>query len=551
MSQNEESYRGDGPSRPSFAQVMRGYDKRQVDYYVEQVAGDLATLSTERQRAFDQVQRLNNQLQQARVELSELHQRPQQLERASFGHLGTMVDQIIGLAEKQAEAIVNAAAQRATDHQAEADKTVADARELADKIRSDAQAAREQADQDAQQTRENSLEEAEQARKELQQEIEAARAQTQQELTETRTAHEADLARLRNEAEQKNAGLQAEAQQYASELRRKAGEQNAAHQQQLAAVQQEIEVRQQGLAQLQAALDNAQQRLGEARQQGSVAANELTELQRRLVEVKQELSSELNRLNDARREADATERHAEEVRARLQREAKRMADRAAQAVMAAAAMSAETGEYQMVAMRPDGTTIPVDTPAPVAEPLAESPVSPAAAAFAPTEEHPRVQSTPEEHVRVPGGAEQRAMERPRVPESSLFSERNGNHAPAGAERNGRDRLLFDRDAFDGFTAGRRAAEPQAADAVAVVPEGAPRPELPRRDDPARTDELADLRESAAVIEALVDEVEDLEETVDAELADDELPADEDGPNRDELGRLIPTQRGLQPHVAAE
>ncbi|NUR47602.1 MAG: hypothetical protein HOV71_05645, partial [Hamadaea sp.] len=151
--------------------------------------------------------------------------------------------------------------------------------------------------------------------------------------------------------------------------------------------------------------------------------------------------------------------------------------------------------------------------------------------------------------RVPGGAEQRAMERPRVPESSLFADRNG-HAPATPDRNGRERLLFDRDVFDGFTAGRRSGEAQAADAAPAVPEGSARPELPRRDDPARTDELADLRESAAVIEALVDEAEDLEETVDAELADDDLPADP-VPDRDELGRLIPTQRGLQPHAVAE
>jgi peptidoglycan DL-endopeptidase RipA len=543
MSDESLAYRGDGPPRPTFAQVMRGYDKRQVDYYVEQVAGEVAALATERQRAYDQVKHLGNQLERARVELTELHQRPPQLERASFGHLGTMVDQIIGLAEKQAEAIVNAAAQRASDQQADADRMLADTRELADKIRGDGQAAREQAELEAQQARERSAEEAERARAELQEEIETARAQAQQELTELRAAHDAELTRLRTEVEQKNAALQAEAQQYAADLRRKAGEQNAAHQQQLAAVQQEIDVRQQGLAQLQAALDNAQQRLSEARQQGSTAANELTQLQQRLVEVKQELSSELNRLNDARREADATERHAEEVRARLQREAKRMADRAAQAVMAAAAMSAETGEYQMVAMRPDGTTIPVaqaDSPAP-------------------------------ERVHVPGGAEQRTMEqpvleRPRVPETSLFADRNGHDraAPAVPERNGRERLLFDGDAFDGFTpagADRQPGEPSAAEAASVVPDGAARPELPRRDDPARVGELADLRESAAVIESLVDEAEDLEETVDEELAAlpslpegheaPGFPEDEAAPERDELGRLIPTQRGLQPQAISE
>ena len=58
MSTGEESYasRDDGTSRPSFELALRGYDKRQVDRYVEQMDGALSTLTADRAQAAGQIQ---------------------------------------------------------------------------------------------------------------------------------------------------------------------------------------------------------------------------------------------------------------------------------------------------------------------------------------------------------------------------------------------------------------------------------------------------------------------------------------------------------------
>ena len=95
-------------------------------------------------------------------------------------------------------------------------------------------------------------------------------------------------------------------------------------------------------------MDGAAQRLAQLRQDGATADSDLAQLRQRLGEARRDLTGELKRLDEARRAADSAERHAKEVRARVQREAKRVADLAAAAVMAAAAGGADTGEYKVV-----------------------------------------------------------------------------------------------------------------------------------------------------------------------------------------------------------
>jgi DivIVA domain-containing protein len=82
-------------ARPGFDAAMRGYDKRQVDDYVARVAAEIGALVNERKRMLAQLHEMSGQLQKYRSELAELHQRPPQIERASFRHLGPMVDQIL------------------------------------------------------------------------------------------------------------------------------------------------------------------------------------------------------------------------------------------------------------------------------------------------------------------------------------------------------------------------------------------------------------------------------------------------------------------------
>lgn len=306
MSQGEAlaATRDDLQSRPSFELALRGYDKRQVEQYISQKDREMSALTADRDRALRQIQDLAAQLLQVQEEVSELQSRP--LERASFRDLGHTVDQILSLAERQAQEITDRASQRAADCQSEAEKLLADARQRAEWLRADSEAAHERAQQEAKRINEATAQQAEQARVDAEGLVESARTQAQQEIEAAR-----------------------------------------------AETQQEVQARQQTLTQLQAEVDAAQQQLAQVRQEGASLEREIAQLQQRLSETNQDLTAELDRLEQAKQSAAEAQRHAKQVRARVQREAERVAQLAAEAVMAAAARGPETGEYPVVA-RPSG-----------------------------------------------------------------------------------------------------------------------------------------------------------------------------------------------------
>src|SRR5690606_12139645 len=129
--------RGGAAARPSFEVALRGYDKRQVDEYVSRVDRMVSTLAGERDQALTQVQELATHLEQVQAELTELRQQPPRVDRASFRDVGSTVDQIIDLAEHQAQNITDAAAERAAEHLAEAERVLSDARQEADRLRAE------------------------------------------------------------------------------------------------------------------------------------------------------------------------------------------------------------------------------------------------------------------------------------------------------------------------------------------------------------------------------------------------------------------------------
>lgn len=339
MSNGEELFalREDAASRPSFELALRGYDKRQVDHYVEQSDREIATLTTERERALRQVKDLRMQLHQVQSELTELRQRPPQIDRASFRDLGPTVDQIMALAEKQASEITDAAAQRAADQRAEAEQALLDARE-----------------------------QAEQTLRELEEELAARRAEQERFHEERRAAAEGELADIRDLAERLRADGEAarESAHQEAEATRAQTQQELAELQ--ASVEQEVEERRQAMAQMQAELDAAQQQLAQTRHEQAGVEYEVSQVHQRLGDARQDLTAELSRLEEVRREADATERHAKAVRARVQRETKRMAELAAAAVLAAAEGGSETAEYPIVVPSQRNSGLPAEQPAPVA-----------------------------------------------------------------------------------------------------------------------------------------------------------------------------------------
>lgn len=508
MSNGDEPL-GSDASRPAFATVVRGYDKRQVDHYVSRLEGEHAQLAAEHQRAFRQIQDMGAHIREVSGELTELRQQPRQLERASFRDLGPMVDQILALAEKQADAITTAAAQKGAEHQADAEKALGEARDLAEKLRADGAAAHEKSEQEAKRVDELAAQRAEQARQEAealveaarmqaQKELETARQQTQQEIAQWREAVEQELGAQRTAANEKNVALHAEAQQYTTDLRRKAEEAAAAQHQQLMVVQKETEARRDALTQLEAELTAAQQQLGQVRQESTAAKRELSQVQHQHTEVSQSLSGELERLEQARRAAESAERHAKDVRARVQREAERVASMAAAAVMAAAQRGAETGEYPQVVANVNGLLAneglappPLEglTPvSPAAAPVSPGPVGSAPVSPAPAGSAPLADVPPFEELRRPERRTEQSGEQPPVRRGGSLFERPGGEQRRGDERRGEERSGEERGTQlprrepDQL---RREIEQEAAEAAIPMQRG---PQTPPAQRPDRADE---------------------------------------------------------------
>ncbi|MEV0713223.1 DivIVA domain-containing protein [Asanoa sp. NPDC050611] len=327
---------------PTFDTSMRGYEKKQVDRHLADTADRLAQLAAEREQAHNHIRGLSANLEQMHAELTELRDREPRLDRASFRHLGSMVDEILALSEKQGQAIVDAAGEHAAEIKNAAEKVLEAAHQEAERLRAEGQAAREATEQEAKRLHEASIAAIERAEGEARARIESAHEQTQQELAQWRSDVEREVNDHRAAAQEADELRQAESDQ-----------QMQSHQQQLSMIQKEIEARQQALSQLRNAQEQAQQQLGQLRHDGAAVEQDLAQVTHRLGVTRQELNTELSRLEHARQTAESVEQQTLEARVRMQREAKRMADRAAAAVMAAAAISEQTGEFKMVAVRPD------------------------------------------------------------------------------------------------------------------------------------------------------------------------------------------------------
>src|SRR4029453_14320821 len=92
-------------AEPGFDIALRGYERRQVDRYVAQVEAGGAAPAAERDEAYRQVQALAGQVHDVQNQMAELRRHTATDATVSFRHLGPRVEQILALAEEQAEAI--------------------------------------------------------------------------------------------------------------------------------------------------------------------------------------------------------------------------------------------------------------------------------------------------------------------------------------------------------------------------------------------------------------------------------------------------------------
>ncbi|HLT02578.1 MAG TPA: DivIVA domain-containing protein, partial [Geminicoccaceae bacterium] len=104
MSSAPEVFPFGSPSEPTFEVALRGYEKKQVDRYVQQVEAEVAALVAEREDLYGQIGLLNQHIQQLQQEVAS-SRRTSTPGEVSYRHLGARAEQILALAEEQAAEI--------------------------------------------------------------------------------------------------------------------------------------------------------------------------------------------------------------------------------------------------------------------------------------------------------------------------------------------------------------------------------------------------------------------------------------------------------------
>lgn len=123
------------PALPTFDLALRGYDKRQVDEYLDRLEHDLSVAQGDRDAASARIaltekrlDELENELQAARAQLTEG-------DRPTYKGLGKRVEQLLTIAEEEAERLRADAVRDAAEERAAAGTLVQQAQEEADEAR--------------------------------------------------------------------------------------------------------------------------------------------------------------------------------------------------------------------------------------------------------------------------------------------------------------------------------------------------------------------------------------------------------------------------------
>src|SRR5918911_5389294 len=120
---------GDAASEPNFETALRGYEKKQVERYVARAENEIAALAGEREQAYAQIQAMAQQIERLQQEAAQARRQPGLGPDVSFRHLGPRVEQILALAEEQAEAIRASARNEIATLRAQAEQMLAEASE--------------------------------------------------------------------------------------------------------------------------------------------------------------------------------------------------------------------------------------------------------------------------------------------------------------------------------------------------------------------------------------------------------------------------------------
>ena len=194
---------------------LGGYRKDQVDRYVAIVEREIQALEKERHEAFAHAEALSTQSTVLHQEIGQLRRHLATGQGLTFRHLGPTVEQILTLAEEQAESIRQEASREISGKQSELDRLIQEAHERAAEATADFEitlAARRQDEERA----------TAQRREAIAAEVTAAREYAEQLTAEARATvqqAEAEARRITDAATAYVSQVRAEADQYAQNVR--------------------------------------------------------------------------------------------------------------------------------------------------------------------------------------------------------------------------------------------------------------------------------------------------------------------------------------------
>jgi len=127
MSSAPEVFPFGNPSEPAFETALRGYEKKQVERYVQTVEAEVAALVAEREELYGQIGLLNQHIQQLQHEMNSRRlATPAAGGDVSYRHLGARAEQILALAEEQAAEIRERVSRELAEREAVLNRTRAE-----------------------------------------------------------------------------------------------------------------------------------------------------------------------------------------------------------------------------------------------------------------------------------------------------------------------------------------------------------------------------------------------------------------------------------------
>lgn len=131
----------DGAALPSFDVALRGYDRRQVDEYLDRVEHDLAVAQSDREAAVERATVTEQRLDSLEKEVRAARQQLVESARPTYAGLGARVASLLRLAEEEAAQLRADALRDTSEIRQSADRLVAEARQRTAQLEAEFEAA--------------------------------------------------------------------------------------------------------------------------------------------------------------------------------------------------------------------------------------------------------------------------------------------------------------------------------------------------------------------------------------------------------------------------